>query len=158
MTHPAPDPAHARPGPAPRRPIPPGTSVRPRRWAATVGIALLCLLSLLCGSTGAATTPATPRAAATPPALAAPEPPAATAETRDRALADGETHQPPPQHARGRTHSPSERHTSAATRARPAPGEPSARTPPGPRGPRPAAARPTRPGAEVLVLHCVARS
>ncbi|MEI5101894.1 hypothetical protein RB200_29485 [Streptomyces sp. PmtG] len=139
------------PGPPPTaRRTRPRLSARIRHRALTV---LIVLLTLVCGAAPAAA--AAPGTSA-PPALAVPEPHLVEAE--ERTAGDGKAPDPPHHALRARAHAP-----AAGGRAltRPCsvsapPPEPAASR--GPAGPREAAGEPVRSGAELLVLHCVARS
>ncbi|GGV09275.1 hypothetical protein GCM10010245_17580 [Streptomyces spectabilis] len=119
---------------------------------------MIVLLSLLWGGAAPAVAGAAPDAAA-PSSLAAPGPPPAAMETRERTLRDGEVPHPPPHFVRGRAHTAQAPLRAAAARARSATADPAdARAARGPTGPRPDAATPARSGAQLLLLHCVSRS
>ncbi|MFD9905116.1 hypothetical protein [Streptomyces sp. NPDC059063] len=134
----------------------PSAAAHLRRWVAA---SVIVLLSLLCGGAAPAAATTAPPGTSAPPALAAPEPHAATAEAQEHASVDGEAHRPPPHYARGRSHTPAADQRPALARTWPDPAaRPGACTPRRPAGPRPSAPEPARTGAQVLVLHCVARS
>ncbi|QDQ09539.1 hypothetical protein [Streptomyces spectabilis] len=133
-----------------------GPAARTRRWAATT---VIVLLSLLWGGGAAPAVAAAAPDTAAPSRLAAPEPPPATAETRERTLRDGEVPHPPPHFVRGRAHTAPAPLRVTAARARSHTADPAdARAARGPTGPRPDAATPARSGAQLLLLHCVSRS
>ncbi|WP_030670838.1 hypothetical protein [Streptomyces sp. NRRL B-1347] len=132
-----------------------GPAARARRWAVTT---MIVLLSLLCGGTAPAAAGAASHTAA-PSRLAAPDLPPATTDTRERTLRDGEVPYPPPHFVRGRAHTTPAPLRATAARARSDTADPAdTRTARRPTGPRPAAAAPARPGAQLLLLHCVSRS
>ncbi|MEW2527454.1 hypothetical protein [Streptomyces sp. NPDC047071] len=138
-----------------RRRIRPGPAARARHWAVTT---VIVLLSLLCGGAAPAVAGTAPDAAA-PSRLAAPQPPPATMDTRERTLRDSEVPHPPSHFVRGRAHPTPAHARAAAPQARPDAADPAdARTARNPSGPRPGAPVPARPGAQLLVLHCVSRS